>query len=147
MKTVFLALVLLASAIFAKAQTAFVNIQNATPCPVHYELYAGICGNTQMLITSAPLTAAAGENSVWLPGTIPGIPTLPPGWGIIGMRVYSDNPASICSTITFIDVFAPTGGPLPALGGPLVPTCSACPPIHTFFETYCSSTTNIFRFF
>lgn len=146
MKTVFLTLVLIAGTLFAKAQTTWVNIQNANPCDVHYMLFASTCDDLQRVILSdSEFVALPGENSIrTFSGTVWAGP-LSIGAGIVGMRVFSDDP--LCGTRTFIDVFAPTGGPLPAIGGPLFPTCSGCPPIHTFFETYCGSVTNIFRFF
>lgn len=146
MKTVFLSIVLLASTFFAKAQTVSLNIQNATPCNVYFVLYAGTCGNPQMVVTSKVLTAPAGGNYVLPIGGIAWTGPLPAGAGIIGMRVYSDDPAT-CSTATSFNAFAPTSGPLPAIGGPLFPSCSPCPPFQTFIETYCSNASNIFRFF
>ncbi len=52
MKTVFLTLALLAGALFAKAQTTWVNMQNMNPCPVYYILYAARCDNPQERIAS-----------------------------------------------------------------------------------------------
>lgn len=146
MKTVFLSIVLIASTLFAKAQTVSLNIQNATPCNVYFVLYAGVCGNPQMLIPSKVMPAGPGANFGIPIGGVAWTGPLPPGAGIVGMRVYSDDPAT-CSTATFFDAFAPVSGPLPAIGGPLFPSCSPCPPFRTFIETYCNNSNNIFRFF
>ena len=145
MKTIFLALVLVAGTLFAKAQTTWLNIQSGNPCDVHYRLFASFCDDPQRVVMSdSEFVAFPGENAirtftgtVWAGGVFFGM-------GIVGMRVYSDDPS--CSSRTSVDVFAPVSGPILPPGSPVFPTCTPCPPIYTFFEIYCSSANNIFRF-
>ena len=145
MKVLSLTLALLAGALFAKAQTSMIHVQNSNPCPVYYVLYAGNCANPQVRVPSDLQMVPGNVDYPLFFSSVAWMGPVLPGYGFTGMRVYSDDPTT-CGTATFIDVMAPTSGPLPALGGPLFPTCSGCPPIRTFFETYCGGFSNIFRF-
>ncbi len=142
MKTLLFTMLCMAGALWAGAQTVDLHVQNRHACDVRFQILGGDCDNTQSVTYSRVYTSVAGMNSYW---SLPAILWLgPPPPGIIGVRVYADY--SGCTTF-YTDIFIPSGGPMPLLGPPVFPICSPCPPINTFFETYCGQLLNYVMFF
>ncbi len=147
MKAIFFTLALIAGTLFARGQTTAVNMQSRYPGPVYYRLLGGDCNNPQVYQVSDPQPfVSPGDNFMsYLPGVGWGGP-LPTG--IIGVRIYSDDPSPGAGcAYTYTDVFVPSGGPMPLLGGPVFPVYSGLPPIRVLFEIYCGQPTNTFMFY
>lgn len=149
MKSIFVLIVLIAGSFLVRAQTNWIQICNSrNNCTVYYSLLAGRCENPQETVFSTVESAMVGDNySRPITAFIWSGPLLP-GYGIIGVRVYSGDPLDIaCGPVTTQDIFAPVSGPLPVVSPPVPATCPGCNPIQVFFETYCGNPTNIFCFF
>ncbi|WP_146146868.1 hypothetical protein [Taibaiella chishuiensis] len=142
MKRALLTLALAAGALFTKAQTTTMHVQNRNACIVGFQFIGGDCGNTQSVTYSTIIPSPAGVNTSWPLSSIPWMGPPPPG--IIGVRVYNDYTG--CSP-AYTDIFIPTGGPTPLFGPPVIPMCTSCPPINTFFEIYCGQPVNYVMFF
>ncbi len=142
MKSILLTIACIVSALCAGAQTVHLNVQNRLSCPVRYQLIGGDCDNPQDLKFSDMQVTADVAHSYF------SVPTVgwggPPPPGIIGLRIYADY--DWCSPV-YTDVFIPSSGPTPLFGPTVIPTCSGCAPINTFFEIYCGSPNNIVMFF
>ncbi|PSK87434.1 hypothetical protein [Taibaiella chishuiensis] len=130
----------------ARSQTNHVQICSSRSCDVYIVLFAGLCQNPgyKILSDTIRVTPGTNKNEYLTGGTLGWHGPIFPGYGITGLRVYSDDPSSGCSTLTYQDIMAPVSGPLPGIVSTLIaPTCSApCPPVTVFFETYCSTPTN-----